>query len=407
MADRIMLRIRHLLPFPLSFRLTAHIPKLVPSFLGPYTQALTRSRSARLHATSYLDGLRGLAALIVCMCHYTETNHPNLTTWYGVIPNPALAVEPSLIQLPFIRVTFSGRPVVHVFFVISGFALSVKALSAIRAGDLAKCHATLASAAFRRPLRLCVPPVVSMVLILFFVRAGWLGGALGSWKEQIYDWVDAVYHHIIWPWSWDTHLYPPYNVNLWTIPIELCHSMLLFVMVLALSHVRATVRVTLGTAFVVYSLQCGKWAAAEFISGMLLAEAHLVSTERKNDDYLPFANTPPNPDTRARTWFSTLKRLEIVLHLVILTAALFIAGWPNMDSAHTPVIRRLASYAPQAFNPRDPQGPQKFWFAIGAAGIVWSCGRVGFLRETILKSRFAKYAGRVSFAVYIVHGPGE
>ncbi|KAI0533683.1 hypothetical protein GGR58DRAFT_98146 [Xylaria digitata] len=415
MIRRIILRLRHLLPCPLSFRLMSHLPILVQSLLfRSYTRISKNPRKpSRLHTTSYLDGLRGLAALIVCVCHYTEENHPNLTTWYGVFPNPALALEPSWIQLPFVRVIFSGRPMVHLFFVISGFALSVKALAAIRERKFEKCHSILASAAFRRPIRLCGPPVVSMVFIVLFIRAGWLRGALPTSRQQLNDWVAAVYYHVIWPWSWDTHLYPGYNVNLWTIPVELCHSMLLFLMVLAMSRIRAAARITIVLSLVVYCLHCGKWAAAEFIAGILLAEAHLVGEERRGHERLPLSNSPPcfehSQEEKPKTWGTgarnlTIRRLEIILHIAILTAALFIAGWPNVDSSRTPGIRLLVFRAPKAFNPHDPQGPQKFWFAIAAMGSVWSCGRISFVHK-ILETRFAQYAGRISFAVYIVHGP--
>ncbi|KAI1186996.1 hypothetical protein F5B17DRAFT_440676 [Nemania serpens] len=456
MTRRLVLRLRHLLPFPLSFRLASHLPKPMQSCLpGPCPhqasvpeatargtkkkprQSAGRRRRRQLHATSYLDGLRGLAALVVCLCHYTEENHPDLTSWYGVFPNPAVPLAPSWIQLPFVRVLFSGRPMVHVFFIVSGFALSVRALAAARARDLARCHAILASAAFRRPLRLCGPPVVSMAMIFLLVRAGWLGppaaaAALPTWRRQLDDWVAAVYYHVIWPWSWDAHLYPPYNVNLWTVPVELCHSMLLFLTILTLSRMATAARVASALVFVVYCLHCGKWAAAEFIAGMLLAEAHLVSAERgggiRDEGYLPLSNlssssssssSPPPLDDpevvkevdtsvgNTRGSSSTARRrLETLLHTAILTAALYVAGWPNVDSTRTPGIRHLVSHTPGAFDRHDPQAPQKFWFALVAMGTVWSCGRVAFVRRTILESCFAQYAGRISFAVYIIHGPG-
>ncbi|KAI1202861.1 hypothetical protein F5X97DRAFT_285969 [Nemania serpens] len=260
-----------------------------------------------------------------------------------------------------------------------------------------------------------------MALIFLLVRAGWLAGALPTWGRQFDDWVAAVYYHVVWPWGWDAHLYPPYNVNLWTVPIELCHSMLLFLTILTLSRMSTAARVAFALAFVVYCLHCGKWAAAEFIAGMLLAEAHLASAEKGGhggeEGYLPLSNSSPPPlddpevvkeaDASAgNTRGPTRRRLEILLHTVILTAALYIAGWPNVGSMRTPGIRHLVSHTPGAFPRHDPQAPQKFWFALAAMGTVWSCGQVSFVRKTILGSRFAQYAGRISFAVYIVHGPG-
>ncbi|KAI0546505.1 hypothetical protein F4679DRAFT_587517 [Xylaria curta] len=414
MDRRIILRLRYLLPLPLSFRLTSHLPGAIRSLFS-YVPTLNRPRKpAKLHATSYLDGLRGLAALIICVAHYTEVNHPYLTPWYGVSSNPAQAFEPSWIQLPFIRVLFSGRPMVHLFFVISGFALSVKALKAIRARDFAKCHSVLLSAALRRPIRLCGPPVVSMVSIVLFIRVSWLWGILPIMRQRLDDWVAAAYYHVAWPWSSEIDLSPPYNVNLWTIPIELCHSLLLFLMILASSRLRTAPRVVFALTSVMYCLRYGKWAAAEFIGGMVLAEAHLVSRERESHERLPLTNPPPylgSPREKEADTSQTNKRslsmnaIETILHVSVLTAALFIFGWPNVDSSRTPGIRHFVYLVPRALDPRNPQGPQNFWFAISAMGIVWSCGRLAFARKTILGSRFAQYAGRISFAVYIVHGP--
>ncbi|KAI0855288.1 hypothetical protein F4860DRAFT_521683 [Xylaria cubensis] len=415
MDRRIILRLRHLLPLPLSFRLTSHLPGAVRSL---FSVVSTQPRKpTKLHTTSYLDGLRGLAALIICIAHYTEVNHPYLTPWYGVSLDPGRrkALEPSWIQLPFVRVLFSGRPMVHIFFVISGFALSVKALKAIRARDFAKCHSVLLSAALRRPIRLCGPPVVSMVSIIVFVRASWLWGILPNLRQRLDDWVAAAYYHVAWPWSSEIDLSPPYNVNLWTIPIELCHSLLLFLMILALSRLRTAARVVFALAFVMYCLRCGKWAAAEFIGGMVLAEAHVASAERDIHEHLPLVNPPAylgssprgkgSDTSQINKRSSTMNAIETILRISILTAALFIFGWPNVDASRTPGIRYLVYLAPRTSNPHNPLGPQNFWFAIAAMGIVWSCERLTFVRKTILESRFAQYAGRISFAVYIVHGP--
>lgn len=58
-----------------------------------------------------LDSLRGVAAVIVIICHLT-----NLTVW----------VNPKMRQLQFIPFSFlwEGRGSVIVFFILSGFVLS-------------------------------------------------------------------------------------------------------------------------------------------------------------------------------------------------------------------------------------------------------------------------------------------
>ncbi|KAI0473915.1 acyltransferase 3 [Xylariaceae sp. FL0804] len=384
------------------------------------------SSSRKYRPTAYLDGLRGLAAILVCICHYTENNHPELTPWYGVQRQQQLSQQqqleqgaadvgpvvptPSAIQLPFVRILFSGRPMVHIFFVISGFALSHRALAEARMRNWTRVHAVLSSSAFRRPLRLCTLAVAALV------HFGWLYDGPGppqlpTLGAQVAHWAAAAYYHVVWPWAWDTHLWPPYDVHLWTIPVELCHSMLLFVVLAALSRVRAPVRVAGAGAFMLYCLHCGRWAAFEFVGGMVLAELHLASAERRTaPPVLNWVGANPGADFTEKAGAApeqvehSVGRLELAIHVALLVAALYIAGWPNVGSLETPGIRFLATHAPASFPVSDPEGPQKFWFALCAVAVVRACGRVPALRRA-LEARWATASGRVSFAVYVVHGP--
>lgn len=106
-----------LVPSPIQRRLVPHLVETPPP---------------RVQSTAYLDGLRGLASFIVFVHHYTCEYVPPYVAYYGV---NAEKVPSSPLQLPFLRVIYSGRPMVHVFFVISGFVLSKKPLQLARARD--------------------------------------------------------------------------------------------------------------------------------------------------------------------------------------------------------------------------------------------------------------------------------
>jgi hypothetical protein len=84
------------------------LPSFVQRRLRP---GLTKSQ--RIHPTSYLDGLRGVASFIVFMGHYTEENLGWYTEPYGLYEDGAAS---SPLQLPLVRVIFSARPMVHIFF---------------------------------------------------------------------------------------------------------------------------------------------------------------------------------------------------------------------------------------------------------------------------------------------------
>ncbi|KAL2199052.1 acyltransferase 3 [Corynascus similis CBS 632.67] len=371
----------------------------------------------RLHPTSYLDGLRGIAAIIVFICHYTENNFRPLTRPYGPLPaapgpDPPLDDPPpygkdlsdSIIQLPFMRNIFSGRPMVHIFFVISGFALSYKPVQALHARDTAKCYAALASSAFRRPFRLFAPCVASTFFIMCLRQLGCLPGGRDHLIDELWRWKSALFHQITWPWAWDRDLRPAYDVHLWTIPIEFAHSMLLFIAILMLSRVRLRVRLAAELALVAYCLACGKWAGFEFLAGLFLAEMHILRATAKAKEWegSEEAHRPRGSSATTSTRGWALKAFQIGL----IVLGLFIGGWPNRFADRTPGIRYFVVLTPSPYATMDALAPQKFWFALSAVATVWAVGDLAPLRR-FFEGPLAQYCGRISYAVYICHGPVE
>jgi len=361
---------------------------LLPSFVADAIYP-DQKTTWRLHPTSYLDGLRGIASFIVFFCHYTENNFSILVRSYGIHPG-----EPSgMISLPYFRIIFSGRPMVHIFFVISGFVLSYKPIKCIHARSLEKCYTTLASSTFRRAFRLFGPCVASTFMIMCLNHMGFLGTQKEwSWIEQFWDWKRVVFHQITWPWAWDKDLGPGYDIHLWTIPIEFAHSMLLFMVILMLSRVKLRIRQAMTFGLMIYCLTCGKWAGFEFLAGMFLAEIHVLQSAASKDW------ESSEPVSVARSLAKPL--LQILLILI----GLFIGGWPNKDADKTPGIRWFLEQTPAPFNNMGHLAPQKFWFGLSAVGIVWAVGDLRPLKR-LFEGRVAQYCGRVSYAVYICHGP--
>ncbi|KAH0036597.1 hypothetical protein KCU78_g1876, partial [Aureobasidium melanogenum] len=142
-------------------------PQVRRSWSMPFASAVPKSilddkekkvPKTELHRTAYLDGLRGFAALLVFSLHHQVWGHSgtggefileNAFGWNGVY---------QLICFPGIRILFSGGHLaVAIFFVISGYVLSVKPLTLLQSGDMMKMSENLASALFRRWLRLYIP----------------------------------------------------------------------------------------------------------------------------------------------------------------------------------------------------------------------------------------------------------
>lgn len=108
----------------------------------------------------YLDGLRGLAAFAVVISHYIQVFYPAALsgraeqahfawdTWYGISP---------------INLFYNGQFAVCLFFVLSGYVLSVKMYE--EALDSETFLKLLRSSALRRYIRLAVPAAMSVLLV--------------------------------------------------------------------------------------------------------------------------------------------------------------------------------------------------------------------------------------------------
>lgn len=137
---------------------------LIPSFLRK-----PPTRTQKLHPTSYLDGLRGVASLIVFVGHYTENNVGWYQEAYGLYEDRAAS---SPLQLPIVRIIYSGRPMVHVFFIISGFVLCYKPIKQIHEQQYSALSSTLSSSIFRRAIRLFLPSFICILIMGLFIQMG-------------------------------------------------------------------------------------------------------------------------------------------------------------------------------------------------------------------------------------------
>jgi hypothetical protein len=168
----------------------------------------------KLGPTSYLDALRGIAAIIVVF-------HHTLPYW-----------NMALFKYPFFIVLLAGRGMVDVFFVISGYVLGLKLLTLIRAKATERLLHHFASSIFRRYLRLYLPTFLITFISMLLVRQGWKIGWItvhrfDSFSEQFWDWLLESFRfanpfvHLTGYWTEnDSCPTNKYDEVLWTIPVE-------------------------------------------------------------------------------------------------------------------------------------------------------------------------------------------
>ncbi|KAK2045168.1 acyltransferase [Colletotrichum somersetense] len=391
-------------------RLTAILFFLMPSFvqtrLGPND---LKNHRRRLYPTSWLDGLRGVASLIVFICHYSGPNFGSyLARPYG-IPREDDNAASSPLQLPFIRVIYSGKPMVHIFFVISGFVLSLKSLQQARKHNYDALHRTLSSSVFRRGFRLFLPTTASTLIIMIMIRLGWMGQPLPTLWEQLIDWKNALWR-ITFSWQWDITQFLPYDTHLWTIPIEFSNSLLLFVTLTGVSRMKTYLRLTSVLTIMAYCLRCGHWAAFEFFGGMLLAEIGLIQEARRERVVAALQNKEEQSDLASpggvsSSGHSSAKTIIIKAFLLgNLIFGLFVAGWPDEVNDITPGIAPLYRNTMEPYFTMGGDLVAFPWYALGAIQIVAALQQVKVLQNLFI-TPLAQYLADISYALYLVHGP--
>lgn len=343
--------------------------------------------------------MRGLAAFCVFVEHFALPFQPAMFYAFG-------GLETShFLQLPIIRLCYSGSPMVCIFFVISGVALSLKPARLIMERNWDRLYPALGSAMFRRAIRLFGPTLVGSLGIMlgshshFYdvqydvqfegpasVKASfWSKQAKfipGFWN-QIGDWLRFISSEVLIPNTWRgtgtgyEHLIVfdrvEYGSQFWTIPVEYWSSILLFAAIMGSARIRRTLRLLVLVLLLCFTFLLGRWDFGLFLYGSLLVDVTGLGTQVSVKD---------------RTSHPLMQVFWVLLFFV----GLFIASIPDEGFTNTPIFSPLARISKN----------ERLWQSIGAAQVVTTVCQADFLQHIFSASCFV-YLGRISYALYIVH----
>ncbi|KAI5244802.1 hypothetical protein E4T42_07056 [Aureobasidium subglaciale] len=382
---------------------------LLPTFIQ-YRLYPELAKVERLHPSGYLDGMRGLAALFVFFYHLSYSSHDVLTA-YGGTGKPDEHHE--FLKLPFIRFFYTGPAMVSIFYVVSGYALSYKPVKLMRNKSWKDLLHTLSSATFRRAIRLYLPCFVSTLMIVLLVRLGAYDATRSiaydekrltqvrefhlvrykSLWQQLTDWA-----HMMWifvhPWSFgtkDTDI--DIDKHLWTIPMEFRSSLVLYLTQLGLARLKPIVRALSLVALIVWCHEKDRWEMFLFYSGFLLAELDirrqaLAATNR----VLPVADSSPLKASRHQ-------QLWTALYISVFLVGVYLGGQPQNHVEHAPGWATLHSWIPSYASHK-----QRYWVGWAALLLVWSTSNSPLLRRLFTNGP-VQYLGKISFSLYLMHGP--
>ena len=348
----------------------AVVAAITPSFVRRQSAEQTNETKSN-NGIPALDGLRGLACLFVINEHLTYNLTTTFLHGYG---DDNLR---SIIQLPFIRVFWSGFSMVAIFYVISGYVLSYKPLKQIRNRDMSSFQRTVTSSIFRRAARLYLPTTIAVLLCGIFTYLGAfrysnylfckddnylnlhepLPPTFDSLGPQMLDATKATLRMLnIWDWTDDLSA-GDYDLHTWTIVVELRSSMILFLLLIGTSHLRQTFRLLTTSAFLLFCIITTRKDVLLFTSGMLLADIDLLLTSTQ-PTLLPSPTTQTSHHSRLTTHHAQHTWLLLfILGLYLASVPVFgVYTTPRLHHAlaplHTPRLgcRRMASLSRRHLN---------------------------------------------------------
>lgn len=360
---------------------------------------LSHRPPAPLAPTSYLNGLRGFAAFLVYWHHHQiwprTTSFPQqayLSSSFGYNDQYAFCA------LPFIRTFFSGGHfAVGTFFVISGYVLSVKPLSLIHRGEFPRLEESIASAVFRRHARLYLPMLGVVFLWIVFLHA------TGIWVS--YPPRGQTLWHDLVMWTWELRVstfmfiggtpepWFKWNFHLWTLPYEMRGSVIVYTALIAFSRARRNARLWCEVGLCAYFLIGAEGGChyAFFVAGLIIADLDLLSQSSN----LPSIFYTP--------W---VRKYKHAIFYAMFIAGVYLGGVPSRTNDFEELRSNPGWYFLSLLKPSWVCAKVPMWFYLffAATFLVSSIPHISPLKR-FLNHPFCQYLGRISFALYLVHGP--
>jgi peptidoglycan/LPS O-acetylase OafA/YrhL len=359
----------------------------------------------------WLDGLRGVAALIVAWFHFTTGS---LAVPYRSFWDSPASENRHFIQIAPFRVIFAGQAMVDIFFVVSGYSISTGLIKLRNEGSLPDFYRKLTSSVVRRMFRLCFPVAVMMIIshVLFYGGLYNLEFGEGQGCPGAKPWSSPIPHIqcLIRSFASIVNLQSSQdltlNNHLWTIPVEIRGSMKVYLALLGLSTISTIARHLAVGLLAVRCFWNGNPEFLAFFAGLLFAELDGSASRKHHDLQLSSPLSPWSP-SKLGVSKATLSQVMTFFRYYVFALGIYLLCLPVPvwhEGATTPTFSSdwffLSLLRPLPW--WDWEIKMRTWHTIGAILVISSMRALPRLR-TPFESRVAQFLGHISFSLYLCH----
>ncbi|KIV85435.1 hypothetical protein PV11_01131 [Exophiala sideris] len=374
---------------------------LRPKILSP-----SGDKQQQQHATAWLNGVRGVAAFFVVFSHL----RPVFYLQYG---DGWSSQHPRFLELPIIRLFYSGAPMVTIFFVISGYALSFKPLGLISRNQLGPTYNSLASSLFRRGIRLFAPTATIAFIVVWvgYLNHGYPPEERSREVNTILDALSLWFNAVICSVNPFQNEFPnTFHMPLaetemvfWTIPVEYRGSLAVFGLLLILSRTQTQTCMGSLAVILLWLTYVGQWDIFLFTAGTACCQVSYMIRKVKS----PTLSDTPALEDRRKT-----RSRDILLGMLVPVLALFPilyvlsqpGGWlkpPDWSGwGDAPIYPTLDDWTPPSW--KGHNDPGRFWTCISAIACILLVDHTAVFRRFFTFS-FPQYLGEISFSMYLIH----
>lgn len=336
--------------------------------------------------TTFLNGLRGIAALYVVSSHIALSYAVHLV-------NPCCSPGsdgPTLFQRPILRLVASGHSWVAIFFILLGFVNALKPLSLLQAGQVDKASQKLANSTFGRVLRLMLPAGFATMISWLICQLGlyelarnsdafWLRENTPGPSPNIFAALVDLKTGLVETWRLGGS--NPYDQPQWALLYLLLGSFLTIFALLITINMTALWRFVVLTILVWSSMNWSHVTSDPYVGlacygGVILAELSLSSLPERLSKISPYVSP------------------------FVAVFALVLMSYPSENPSAAPWSASMEVFGRTHFGDVHLD---RIFGSIGGVLLLASIMISPHARFCLSTKPF-RWLGKVSFAIYLVHG---